>query len=98
MELTIAEKLEIKDFPFEIKDNMGRLIYSEDEKTQWTRTTYDKMGNETYIEKNDGFWVKTEYNKSGEPISLERSDGIFMKFKDTKGNTTIIRAEKYNLN
>lgn len=44
---TIAEQLEIKDFPFLKKDKQGRIIYLEDENQFWVKFEYNSNGNLT---------------------------------------------------
>lgn len=44
---TIAEQLEIKDFPFLKKDKQGRIIYLEDENQFWVKFKYNSNGNLT---------------------------------------------------
>ena len=50
---TIAQQLNITDFPFEIKDKNGHLIYYEDSDGHWWRNEYDSDGNERYYEDSD---------------------------------------------
>ncbi len=51
---TIAQQLNIKEFPFEIKDKNGNEIYSEDSNGSWCKREYDSNGNEIYYEFSDG--------------------------------------------
>ena len=51
---TIAQQLNIKDFPFEIKDKSGNTIYWEDSDNSWLRYEYDSYNNEIYFEDSDG--------------------------------------------
>ncbi len=61
MKKTIAQQLGVTDFPFEIRDKRGNLIYHErdhhfwqisglDAKTFWARWEYDEKGNQIYFE------------------------------------------------
>jgi hypothetical protein len=52
---TIAQQLNIKEFPFEIKDKNGREIYWENSNGDWCRKEYDSNGNETRYENSNGF-------------------------------------------
>ena len=51
---TIAEQLNIKDFPFEIKDSKGNNIYYEDSNNFWCKREYDEQGNQIYYENSYG--------------------------------------------
>lgn len=52
--MTIAQQLKIKDFPFEIKDKDGNLIYYEAPYGFWIKSEYDSKGNEIYYENSYG--------------------------------------------
>ena len=43
---TIAEQLNIKDFPFKIKDKLGNVIYFENSNGYWLQYQFDSKGNE----------------------------------------------------
>jgi len=84
---TIAQQLNIKDFPFEIKDKNGNIIYFENSDGFWCKLEYDKNGNEIYYENIDGFWCKPEYDKNGKQIYYEDSTGFWVKREyDKNGN------------
>ena len=84
---TIAQQLNIKDFPFEIKDKKGRLLYYESENGFWSRREYDSFGNEIYFENSNGFWCKREYDSMGNEIYHETSNGFWIKTEyDSEGN------------
>jgi hypothetical protein len=53
---TIAQQLNIKEFPFEIKDKKGRLIYFENSNRVWWKSEYYSNG-EIYLENSDGVIV-----------------------------------------
>jgi len=76
---TIAQELGITDFPFEIRDVKGNLIYKEWEDGYWARWEYDERGNKIYVENSEGFWVKWEYDSNGKEIYFENSDGFWVK-------------------
>ena len=48
--MTIAEQLGITEFPFEIKDSNGNLIYFEQESGYWSKRRYDSNGEVVYYE------------------------------------------------
>ena len=84
---TIAQQLNVKDFPFEIRDKKGRLIYWEDSDGYWRKYEYDSNGNKIYYEYTDEYWSKWEYDSNGNPIYYENSDGYWRKSEyDSNGN------------
>ena len=52
---TIAQQLNIKEFPFTIKDKNGNGIYSEDSYGFWWKREYDSNGNRIYYEDSTGY-------------------------------------------
>ena len=73
---TIAQQLNIKTFPFEIKVN-GKTVYYEDSKGFWDKCEYQD-GKEVYSEDSDGYWYKREY-QDGNCVYYENSDGFWFK-------------------
>jgi len=65
---TIAEQLNIKEFPFKIKDKQGRKIYIERSTGTWDRFEYDGQGNVIYWENSSGQWIQKEYDENGKLI------------------------------
>jgi hypothetical protein len=51
---TIAQQLNIKEFPFRIKDKNGNQIYFEDSYRYWRKRELDSNGNEIYFEDSYG--------------------------------------------
>lgn len=85
--MTIARQLKIKDFPFEIKDSKGNLIYFEESNGYWVKREFDSKGNEIYYENSSGQWSKSEYDSRGNRIYYENSDGYWVKREyDSKGD------------
>lgn len=72
---TIAQQLNVKDFPFEIKDKNNNEIYYEDSKGFWYKLEYDKNNNLIYYENSNGYWSKREYDSNNNLIYFENSDG-----------------------
>jgi YD repeat-containing protein len=72
---TIAQFLNVKDFPFLIKDKNGKLIYFENSNGYWDKCEYDDKGNVIRYEDSSGFWNKSEYNDQGNLIYFENSNG-----------------------
>lgn len=52
---TIAEQLNIKDFPFIIKDKNGKVIYKEYSKGYWEKFKLDKNDYVLYFENSVGY-------------------------------------------
>ena len=51
---TIAQQLNVTEFPFEIKDENGNEIYYEDSDGFWVKQEWDSQGNRIYYEDSDG--------------------------------------------
>jgi len=72
---TIAQQLNVKEFPFVIKDSQGNEIYFENSNGFWFKSEYDANNNEIYCENSNGCWWRREYDANGKPIYREDSDG-----------------------
>jgi hypothetical protein len=72
---TIAQQLNVKEFPFEIKDKNGKIIYQENSEGWWFKAEFDTNGNLIYSEYSTGFWYKCEFDSNGNEIYYETSDG-----------------------
>jgi len=82
--MTIAKQLNIKKFPFEIKDSDGNRIYFENSDGWWSKQEW-AGGKEIYFENSNGFWVKREWD-GGEEIYREYSNGFWVKREWADGN------------
>ena len=71
--MTIAQQLNIKKFPFTIKDSDGKNIYREWSDGSWEKREWAD-GNLIYFEDSNGNWEKREW-VDGEEICYEDSDG-----------------------
>jgi hypothetical protein len=97
---TIAQQLNIKEFPFEIKDSNGNQIYYENSDGFWIKREFDSNGNQIYSENSNGYWCKREYDSKGNQIYSEDSDGTI---KDNRpksscnGKVVEIDGKKYKL-
>ena len=87
--MTIAQQLKIKEFPFQIKDSKGNLIYLEYSNEFWEKREYDSKGNKIYWENSTGYWVKYEYDSDGNVIYWENSKGTIT---DNRPKTEIQKA------
>ena len=72
---TIAQQLNIKQFPFFIKDKNGNELYYEESNGSWVKREVDENDNEIHYEDSDGYWAKHEYNELGQEIYYETSIG-----------------------
>ena len=61
---TIAQFLNVKDFPFVIKDKNGNEIYREYSTGFWIKRVYNDEGNVIYYENSDGYII----NKRPKPM------------------------------
>lgn len=78
MTKTIAQQLNVKEFPFIIKDKMGNEIYRENSDGYWVKYEYDCNSNQIYYENyenSNGYWSKREYNAEGNQIYYENCYG-----------------------
>lgn len=98
MKQTIAQQLNIKDFPFEIKDKNGNEVYFEDSDGYWEKREYDSKGNEVYFEDSEGFWYKQEFDSKGNKVYFENSKGywIIQEF-DSNGNCVYFEDSNGNI-
>ena len=71
--MTIAQQLNIKDFPFQIKNKQGSEIYLENSDGYWAKRQYDSEGKIIYREDSRGFWWGHEYDAEGNEIYSENS-------------------------
>jgi hypothetical protein len=84
---TFAQFLNVKDFPFVIKDKNGNIIYREVSNGSWFKSECDDQGNRIRYEDSNGFWFKSEYDDEGNGIRYENSDGYWIKREyDDQGN------------
>ena len=87
MQKTIAQQLNIKTFPFEIKDGKGKIIYFENSDGFWSKREYNDKGNVIYYKSSNRFWDKYKYDDKENVIYYENSDGYWHKWEyDDKGN------------
>ena len=86
---TIAQQLNIQDFPFEILDKRGNWIYRENSDGAWSKREFDSNGKLTYFENSDGYWEKREYDSMGNMTYYTNSKGFWCKCEfDSNGKET----------
>ena len=81
---TIAKQLNIKTFPFVIKDSNGNQIYYENFTGFWVKREYDAAGKMIYCKWSDGYWIKQEWAGSNKVYS-ENSFGYWVKLEYADG-------------
>ena len=96
---TIAQQLNVKEFPFIIRDKNGNDIYYEGSVGFWYKYEYDSNGNQTYFETATGFWKKKEFDSNGNVIYKEDSNGYLEdnRPKSCEGKIVEIDGKKYEL-
>jgi hypothetical protein len=75
---TIAKQLNVKDFPFVIKDKNNNEIYCETSTGYWCKREFNKNNNRIYYETSNGYWSKQEFDKNNNEIYFENSNGIII--------------------
>ena len=87
MNKTIAQQLNVKDFPFKIRDKQGNVLYLENSNGDWIKKEYDSAGNKRYYEDSNEFWYKSEYDSAGNQRYYEDSNEFWYKSEyDSVGN------------
>ena len=99
MNKTIAQQLNITNFPFEIKDEKGNRVYYEDSNGYWAKRHFDEKGNRIYFENSNGYWRKIQFDEKGNEIYYETSMGkiIDNRPKQTVEITLDEIAKKFNI-
>jgi hypothetical protein len=72
---TIAQQLNIKEFPFRINDKNGNLLYAENSNGFWYKYELDENGNLRFFEDSNGYWCKYELDEDGNERYFEDSKG-----------------------
>jgi len=68
---TIAQQLGVTEFPFEIKDGNGNLIYYENSYAFWERWEYNEEGFVIYYENYRGEVRDNRPKSKAEPMTIE---------------------------
>ena len=92
---TIAQQLNIKDFPFIIRNRQGDMIYYEDSSGFWERWCCDLVDNAKYYENSNGYWSKREYDSSNNMIYYENSDGEIEDNRPKEDEIITLNGKKY---
>ncbi len=96
---TIAQQLNVKEFPFRIKDKDGNEIYYEASNGFWWKQEFDSNGKIVYSEDSHGGWYKYEYDSNGKEIYFENCYGVINdnRPKGCEGKVVEIEGKKYKL-
>jgi len=105
--MTIAQQLNVKQFPFSIKNEAGQEIYKEYCMGQWSKWEYDELGNRTYYENESGYWIRRTYDEKGNMLRYEVSSGYwatqeydeycnYTRLETSAGNVTLYEYDKHN--
>ena len=98
MNKTITQQLNIKEFPFIIKDSNGNEIYFENSQGYWIKREFDSNRNEIYCEDSYGNWYKQEYDSNGYRIYFEDSTGLIADYRPKKIEITLSEiADKFGI-
>jgi YD repeat-containing protein len=79
MHMTIAQQLNIQQFPFSIKNEAGQEIYCEYENGYWFKREYNSKNGITRYEDSDGDWRSYEYDAQGNMICVKDANGYWDK-------------------
>ena len=91
---TIAQQLNVKNFPFVIKDKNGNEIYYENSNGFWWKREFDENGNVIYCKSSNGVWYKREFDKNGNLIYYENSNGVSLDNRPTIKEVTMDEVAK----
>lgn len=90
---TIAQQLNIKDFPFEVMDKESRIIYHETVNSFWSKSEYDSNGNKTYYENSNGYVEGWQYDSDGNLTYHWNNEGVIRDNRPAE--TIIVNGIKY---
>ena len=74
LKLSNGNELNIQ-YPIEIKDKDGNVVYTENSYGFWIKREFDSKGNQTYSENSNGYWCKSEFDSRGNETYYEDSYG-----------------------
>jgi hypothetical protein len=92
---TIAQQLNVKEFPFIIRDKNNNKLYFENSDGFWEKFEYDKNNNELYVENSKGFWAKLEFDKNNNEVYFENSYGKIIDNRPKKETEIIDDIPKW---
>jgi len=86
---TIAQQLNVTEFPFEIRDKNSNVIYFENADGFWQKREFDENNNRIYYENSNGYWSKAEFDKNHNVIYCEDSNGYWAKREYDENNNEV---------
>lgn len=95
---TIAQQLNIKEFPFTIQNSKGYEIYFENSDSYWAKQEYDTSNNVISFKNSDGYWWKREYDKDSNEIFYQNSMGNIIDNRPKIVVTLQEIADKFGVN
>jgi hypothetical protein len=81
---TIAQQLNVKDFPFEIRDKNNNQIYFENSNGYWWKQEFDENNNQIYYENLNGTITVNRPKPTPEFTMEELIDKLGFEFKIKK--------------
>lgn len=81
---TIAQQLNVKEFPFEIKDKNGNQIYFEGIHEYWIKREFDSNGDTIYYETSNGYIIDNRPQSIPEYTMEELTKMLGKEFKIKK--------------
>ena len=96
---TKAQKLNIKDFPFEIHDKDGNEIYYELSDGYWVERTFNSKGKILTYKDSTGYSFECTYDSNGKILTFKNSDGYWSErtFDDNGNRLTYKDSEGVNI-
>ena len=92
---TIAQQLNVKEFPFEIKDKNNNEIYYEGSRGFWNKSEHDENNNILYYEDSDAYWAKWEYDENNNQVYFESSNAFWEKREYNENNNEVYFENSY---
>ena len=89
---TIAQQLNVKEFPFEIKDKNNNLIYVEYSNCFLIKREFDKNNKRIYYEDSGGFWAKHEH-EGNKAVYFEDSYGTIIDNRPKKCTDKVVTID-----
>ena len=97
--MTIAQQLNIKDFPFIVKDKDGKELYYETSTGYWYKNEYDVNGYDIRYEDSTGYWRESEYDAEVREIYYKNSEGVIRDNRPKQVELTLQQiADKLGIN
>ena len=75
---TIAQQLQVTDFPFSINNKDGKEIYFENSDGWWCKKERNTQGKIICYNASGGAWYKREFDTQGNEIYYENSNGVII--------------------